>query len=393
MKDVYVIDGARTPFGSFGGSLKDISMTELGKIATEETVKKSGISKDDIDQVVFGNVIHTSSNASFLARHIALHAGIPERTPALTVNRLCGSGLQAVVNATQSLKLGEGETAIAGGAENMSMSPHVVRGIRFNGVKMGVPHMEDMLNSTLTDAYCGIGMGITAENLAEKYNISRDEQEQFSLHSQEKAIKAMDKDRFVDEIVPVLDENDEVLLQVDEHPKRHVTLDKLKKLTPAFKKSGSVTAATSSGINDGAAAVLLATEDAVKEKALNPLARIVSWGIAGVDPTIMGIGPVPATRMALERANLQMEDIDLIEINEAFAVQVLSCQKELGFDMEKLNVNGGAIALGHPVGASGARLLLTLSYELKKRQLRYGLASLCIGGGQGISVIIENMHM
>jgi acetyl-CoA acyltransferase 2 len=391
MKNVYVIEGARTPFGAFGGSLKNVDVTMLGVIATEEAVRRSNIPKEDIEQTFFGNVIHTSSNSSFLARHISLGAGIPETSPALTVNRLCGSGLQAVVNAAQAILLEEASGAIAGGSENMSMSPHVVRDIRFNNIKMGVPHFEDMLLSTLTDQHCGLGMGITAENLAEKYGISREEQEDFTLLSQSRTQIAKEKGIFAEETVAVRDANGNIILAEDEHPKPDVTVEKLRRLRPSFKKDGTVTAATSSGINDGASALVLGDEKLIEKHNVTPLARIVSWGIAGVDPTVMGIGPVPSTLQALKRANLQMKDIDVIEVNEAFAVQVLSVQRELGIDLEKLNVNGGAIALGHPVGASGARLLLTLAYELKRRNKRYGLASLCIGGGQGISVIIENV--
>jgi acetyl-CoA acyltransferase 2 len=391
MKNVYVIEGARTPFGAFGGSLKNVDVTRLGVIATEEAVRRSNIPKEDIEQTFFGNVIHTSSNSSFLARHISLGAGIPETSPALTVNRLCGSGLQAVVNAAQAILLEEASGAIAGGSENMSMSPHVVRDIRFNNIKMGVPHFEDMLLSTLTDQHCGLGMGITAENLAEKYGISREEQEDFTLLSQSRTQIAKEKGIFAEETVAVRDANGNIILAEDEHPKPDVTVEKLRRLRPSFKKDGTVTAATSSGINDGASALVLGDEKLIEKHNVTPLARIVSWGIAGVDPTVMGIGPVPSTLQALKRANLQMKDIDVIEVNEAFAVQVLSVQRELGIDLEKLNVNGGAIALGHPVGASGARLLLTLAYELKRRNKRYGLASLCIGGGQGISVIIENV--
>lgn len=392
MKNVYVIEGARTPFGAFGGSLKNVDVTRLGVIATEEAVRRSNIPKEDIEQTFFGNVIHTSSNSSFLARHISLGAGIPETSPALTVNRLCGSGLQAVVNAAQAILLDEASGAIAGGSENMSMSPHVVRDIRFNNIKMGVPHFEDMLLSTLTDQHCGVGMGITAENLAEKYGISREEQEDFAILSQSRTQIAKEKGIFAEESAAVRDANGNIILAEDEHPKSDVTVEKLRRLRPSFKKDGTVTAATSSGINDGASALVLGDDKLIETHNVTPLARIVSWGIAGVDPTIMGIGPVPSTLQALKRANLQMKDIDVIEVNEAFAVQVLSVQRELGIDLEKLNVNGGAISLGHPVGASGARLLLTLAYELKRRNKRYGLASLCIGGGQGISVIIENVN-
>ncbi|KKK39901.1 beta-ketoadipyl CoA thiolase [Mesobacillus campisalis] len=392
MKNVYVIEGARTPFGAFGGSLRGTDVTQLGAIATTEALRRSKVPASEIDQTFFGNVIHSSANSPYLARHVSLKSGIPEATPALTVNRLCGSGLQAVVSAVQAISLNEASGAVAGGAENMSMSPHVVRDLRFKTFKMGVPHFEDVLSATLVDQYCGLGMGMTAENLGEKYQIGRSEQEEYALLSQSRAAQAKEKGILAKEITPVLDEKGEVLLEEDEHPKPNTNIEKLRKLRPAFKKDGSVTAATASGINDGAAAVVLGDDQLIAKHDIKPLARIVSWGIAGVDPKYMGIGPVPATKQALERANLQMEDIDIIEVNEAFAVQVLSVRKELGIELEKLNVNGGAIALGHPVGASGARLLLTLAYELQRSNKQFGLASLCIGGGQGISVIIENMN-
>lgn len=393
MKNVYVIDGARTPFGTFGGKLKDVDVTTLGAIAAKESIRKSSVDEADIDQTFFGNVIHTSPNSSYLARHISLHAGIPQTTPALTVNRLCGSGLQAVVSAAQAILLNEASGAVAGGAEAMSMSPHVVRDIRFNKIKIGIPHFEDILESTLEDQYCHLGMGMTAENLADRYEIYREEQEEYALLSQQRTKAAKEKGIFLEESIAVTNDQGNILLEEDEHPKPDATQEKISKLKPAFKRGGTVTAATSSGINDGASALVLGDDELIKKYGNKPLARIVSWGIAGVDPKYMGIGPVPATIQALRRASLQMEDIDLIEVNEAFAVQVLSVKKELGIDMEKLNVNGGAIALGHPVGASGARLLLTLSYELRRRNKRYGLASLCCGGGQGISVIIENASL
>lgn len=392
MKDVYVLDGARTPFGSFGKSLKAVSATELGRLTAVEAMRRSGVESEGIDQVVYGNVIHSSTNAAYVSRHIALHSGIPIEVPALTVNRLCGSGLQAVVSAAQSLRLGEGETALAGGTENMSMAPHADFVSRFAGAKMGPVQLEDMLLHTLTDEYSGCGMGITAENLADKYGITRRAQDEFSYESHMRAALASESGRFAEEIVPVelkTRKGTEIFNQ-DEHVKKETTPEKLAGLRASFKKDGSVTAGNSSGINDGAASLVIASEDYVKASGKIPLAKIVSWGVAGVDPSIMGIGPVPASKMALKRAGLSMDDMDLIEINEAFAAQYLAVENELGLDRGKTNVNGGAIALGHPVGASGTRLLLTLAYELRKRNLRYGLASLCIGGGQGIAMVIEN---
>lgn len=393
MTDIYLIEGARTPFGTFGGSLKDVNVTELGAIAAREAIKRSGIITQDVDQTFMGNVIHTSPNSSFLARHVALAAGIPIESPALTVNRLCGSGMQAVVSAAQAMKLGEADCSVAGGSENMSMSPHVMRGLRFQGVKMGSPQFEDILQSTLMDSHCGLGMGDTAENLASRYEISRDTQEEFALLSQRRAYQAQLNGLLGEEIVSVeiRDRRGSRVVDSDEHIKPDSTLEKMKSLSPAFQPNGTVTAATASGINDGSCALVLASYEKVKRAKLQPLARIISWGIAGVDPTIMGIGPVPASQMALSRAGLSVKDLDLVEINEAFAVQYLAVERELGLTRELTNVNGGAIAIGHPVGASGARLLLTLAYELRRRRGRYGLASLCIGGGQGISVIIENV--
>ena len=391
MKQVYVIEGARTPFGTFGGSLRNVEVTELGKTATVAALERSGVSADMVDQTFFGTVIFTSPSSPFLARHISLKSGIPKSVPALTVNRLCGSGLQAVVSGVQSILSGESTCVVAGGAENMSQSPHVAWDLRFNPIKKGIPRIDDVLELALTDVYAGVGMGITAENLAKKYNINRKQQEEYALLSQMRVKEAMEKRIFEKEIVPVTDENGTVLLDRDEYPRPNTTLESLAKLRPAFKKDGEVTAGTSSGINDGAATVVLGDGDFIEQNNVKPLARVVSWGVVGVDPNYMGIGPVPAIKLSLERANLTMDEIDLIEVNEAFAVQVLAVQKELNIDIDKLNVNGGAIALGHPVGASGARLLLTLAYELKSRNKRYGIASLCIGGGQGIAMLIENV--
>ncbi|HEX7064363.1 MAG TPA: acetyl-CoA C-acetyltransferase [Bacillales bacterium] len=392
MKDVYVLEGARTPFGSFGKSLKNVSATEMGRITAVEAMKRSGVEADGMDQVVYGNVIHSSTNAAYVSRHIALHAGLPNEVPALTVNRLCGSGLQAVVSAAQGLRLGEGETALVGGAENMSSTPHADFVSRFAGAKMGPVKLEDMLLSTLTDEYSGCGMGVTAENLAERYGISRESQDEYAYESHQRAAQASESGRFAEEIVPVelKTRKGNETFDRDEHVKKETTVEKLAGLRPSFKKDGFVTAGNSSGINDGAASLVVAGEDYVRAGKKQPLAKILSWGVAGVDPNIMGIGPVPASRMALERAGLSLEDMDLIEINEAFAAQYLAVEKELGLNRDITNVNGGAIALGHPVGASGSRLLLTLSYELKRRNLRYGLAALCIGGGQGIAMVIEN---
>ncbi|GIM47997.1 acetyl-CoA acetyltransferase [Collibacillus ludicampi] len=392
MTSVYLFGGSRTPFGNFGGALKDVSAMELGVIASKGAMERSNILPQDIDAVFVGNVIHTSKNASYLARHIALHANVPVQSPALSVNRLCGSGLQAIVSAAQSIILGEAQVALAVGAENMSQSPHVLRNTRF-GTGLRAPEIDDMLWCTLTDEYAGCGMGITAENLSEKYEITRQAQDEFALQSQKKAAKAQRERRFEQEIHPVTitdKKGNPQVISEDEFIKGDTTLESLSRLKPAFKPNGTVTAGNASGINDGAAAVVLADESYVKRNPqVTPLARIVSWGIAGVEPSLMGIGPVPASQLALKRANLNLEDIDLFEINEAFAAQYLAVEKILGLNREKVNVNGGAIALGHPVGASGARIAYSLALELKNRGKKYGLAALCIGGGQGISMILE----
>ncbi|WP_078430082.1 acetyl-CoA C-acetyltransferase [Alkalihalobacterium alkalinitrilicum] len=390
METVYIIEGARTAFGSFGGAFKGISDIDLGVAASQEAIKRSQMKPEQIDHVYFGNVIHTNKSSSYLARYIGLKSGVPHEAPALTLNRLCGSGLQALVSGAQQIMLGDGKTALVGGAENMSQSPHVLRDTRF-GSKLGAPQIDDMLWETLTDHNAGCGMGVTAENLAEKYNISREEQDEFSTRSHQLAAAARENGRFEKEIVPVVlkGRKGDIVIDKDEHIKADTTADKLSNLKPAFKKDGTVTAGNASGINDGAAAVTLASESFVKENNIKPLAKIVSWGIAGVDPAYMGIGPVPASKIALQKAGLSIEDIDLIELNEAFAAQYLAVEKELGLDRQKVNVNGGAIALGHPVGASGARIVYSLAQELKLQNKKYGLASLCIGGGQGISVIIE----
>lgn len=389
MTEVYLVEGARTAFGSFGQAFKNVSATELGKATAVEALKRAGVEPEQIDNVVYGNVIHSSTNAPYIPRHIALGANIPIETPAMAVNRLCGSGLQAVVSAAQSIKLGEAKFALAGGAENMSQAPHADFKSRFGGVKLGSLQLEDMLQSALTDEYIGCGMGVTAENLAKKYAISREDQDEYALLSHERAEKARNK--FSEEIVAVevSSRKCKIIVDKDEHIKPHTTMESLSKLKPAFIKDGTVTAGNASGINDGAASIVLASSEALDGK--QALARIVSWGIAGVEPSIMGIGPVPASQLALKKANLSLNDIDLIEINEAFAAQYIAVEKELGLDRNKTNVNGGAIALGHPVGASGTRVLLALAYELRRQGKRYGLASLCIGGGQGIAMIIENV--
>ena len=392
MSNVYIIDGARTAFTEFGGSFAKVDAATLGTSTAIEALKRSKVNPEQIDHVIYGNVIHTGKNASYLSRHIGLNAGVPQEVPALTLNRLCGSGMQAVVTAAQSIILEEANIVLAGGAENMSQSPYSNFEQRFNATKLGSIQFEDMLQATLVDQYTGSGMGLTAEKLADQYNISRKEQDDFAIESNQRAAKAVENGFFAKESVAVKVNvrKNEVLIDKDEHIKKDVKAEVMARLRPAFKKEGTVTAGNASGINDGAASLIVASEKAVKEHDLKPIARIVSWGIVGVDPTIMGIGPVPAIKQALKRADLTIDDMDIVEINEAFAAQYLAVEKELSLDRSKTNVNGGAIALGHPVGVSGARILLSAAYELKRRNGKYAVASLCIGGGQGIAVVIAN---
>ena len=392
MKDVVIIDGARTAFGTFGGGLRDISATDLGVVAAKGALERSKVEPGRIDHVIFGNVLQTSGDAVYLARHIGLRAGVPKEVPALTVNRLCGSGLQAILLGMQEIQLGQAEFVLAGGSENMSLAPHQIRGARW-GLPLGEQKLEDYLWTALVDSYNGLGMANTAENLARKYGITREQADEYAYRSHTLAAKARESGRFGDEIVPVeaKAKKGTVTVDHDEHIRPDTTRESLAKLVARFEEGGTVTAGTASGINDGAAAVVVASAEAAERAGLRPLARILSGGVCGVDPDIMGIGPAPSSRRALERAGLQVGDMDLVEINEAFAAQYLAVEKDLGLDRERTNVNGGAIALGHPLGASGARLALTLMYELRKRNKRYGLASLCIGGGQGIAAVIERV--
>ena len=390
MKDIVIVDGARTPMAEYNGHFSDISAIDLAVVAAKGALERSGFGADEMDHVIVGNALQTSGDAIYGARHVGLKAGVPKHVPALTVNRLCGSGIQSIVSGAEQIHLDEATTVLAGGMENMSQAPFVIRGAR-KGLKLGAGNMEDSLMVALLDTYAGLYMAQTSDNLARKYEISREAQDEFALHSQKCATEAVKAGRLQEEIVPVAVGRKGELVSEDDHMRPDTTMEGLAKLKPAFAKDGFVTAGNASGIVDGAAMLVVTTADKAKEKGKQPLGRIVSWGIAGCDPEIMGIGPVPSTHIALKKAGLKLEDIDLIEINEAFAGQILAVAKELGVDMEKLNVNGGAIALGHPLGASGTRLVLTLLYELRRRKQRYGLATACIGGGQGIAMIVESL--
>lgn len=390
--DVVLIDGARTPFGKFGGSLKDISAIDLGAHSAKEAIARSGVDTNDFDQVVMGNVQQSSTDAHFLARHVGLKAGLPIHVPALTVNRLCGSGLEAIITAAKNIIIGESQVGVAGGTENMSQIPYFVQGARW-GTRLGsTPKVVDYLWEGLYDTVAGCTMSITAENVAEKYNISREEADEFAKLSYDRALKAMESGRLAKEIAPITvrTRKGEKVISVDEQP-IPTELSVLRNMKARFKENGVVTPGNASGINDGAAAVVLASAEYAENHGLKPLARLVSWGVVGVEPSHMGMGPVPAIREALKKANLKIEDLDLIEINEAFAVQYLACQKELGFAPEMGNVNGGAVALGHPLGASGARITLSLAYELQQKNKKYGASAVCIGGGQGIAAIWERV--
>jgi acetyl-CoA acyltransferase 2 len=392
IKDVYILGGARTPMGEYTGKLKDSSAIELGAIAARAAMARTGVAPETVDHVVFGNVLQTSSDAVYGARHVGLKSGIPIEVPALTVNRLCGSGIQAAVSGAQMILLDEADIVLTGGMESMSQAPHVIRGLR-TGLRLGQGQLEDTLWSALLDTHCGCTMAATAENCAAKYAVSREAQDCYAIRSQQLAHRAWTDGRLQEEVVPIEIKGRKgvELFAQDDHMRPDSTLEGLAKLPPAFSKNGCVTAGNASGIVDGGAALLLASESAVRANGLTPLARLTQWASVGVDPALMGMGPVPATRKVLERAKLTLDDVDLIEVNEAFAAQYLSVEKELGLDRDRVNVNGGAIALGHPLGMTGTRLLLTLTLELRRRQLKRGLATACIGGGQGIAAIVETV--
>jgi acetyl-CoA acyltransferase 2 len=387
-KDIYVVDGARTPFGAFGGAFKDTSAIDLGAAAAKGALERGKTPAAEVDQIIFGNVIQTSPDAVYLARHVGLKAGLPVHVSALTVNRLCGSGLQAMMSGAQLMLLDEADTVLAGGTENMSQAPYQVRGARW-GLRLGSTEFQDYLWEALTDSCAGCDMANTAENLAQQFGITREEVDAYALRSQQTTADAQAKCYFSAEIVPVEVKTKRGVTTVDrdEHPRPDSTLETLAKLPTSFRKDGVITAGNASGIVDGAAAVVMTTHDKLNGR--TPLGRVLSWATVGVDPTIMGIGPAKAIPMALERAGLTLDEMDLVEINEAFAPQYLACERELGLNREKANVNGGAIAIGHPLGASGTRLAITLLYELRRRGGRYGVASACIGGGQGIAVVFE----
>lgn len=393
MKQIVFLSGRRTPFGTFGGSLKEFSATQLGAHAARAALDSAGVDPAAVDHVIFGNALQTSADAIYLARHVGLQAGVPQETPALTINRLCGSGFQAIVSGAEQIMLGEADVALCGGAESMSQAPHVLRGARWGELRLGEPAgaLEDMLWSALTDTGCGLSMAQTAEKLAEQYGVTREEADTVAVRSQQRAKQAWDEGRMSAEVAPITisSRKGDVEFNADEHMRPDASLESLGKLRPYFRKDGLVTAGNASGIGDGGAAVVIAGADWAEGKGLKPLGRLISWGIAGVDPSIMGIGPAPASRRALEKAGLSLDDMDLIDINEAFAPQFAAVAKELGLDAEKTNVNGGAIAITHPLAASGARITINLLHELRHRGGRYGLGAACIGGGQGMAVIIE----
>jgi acetyl-CoA acyltransferase 2 len=395
MTSVVFLSGRRTPFGAFGGSLKDFSANDLGAHAAKAALRDAGVEAADVGHVVFGNALQTSADAIYHARHVGLRAGLPVEVPAMTVNRLCGSGFQAIVSGAEQILLGETDVALCGGAESMSQAPHVIRGARWGELRLGEAggFMEDVLWAALTDTQCNLSMAQTAEKLAEQYGVSRAEADEVAVRSQQRAKRAWDEGRMQDEVepVPVKTRKGEVLFNADEHMRPDTTIEALAALRPYFRKDGLVTAGNASGIGDGAAAVVIASEAYAQKKGLAPIGRLVAWGIAGVQPDIMGIGPAPAARKALAKAGLSLDDMDLVDINEAFAPQFAAVAKDLGLDPEKTNVNGGAIAITHPLAASGARITVNLLHELRRRGARYALGAACIGGGQGMAVIVERM--
>ncbi len=392
-KDVVFLSGVRTGFGKFGGTLKDFSATQLGTITARHALERSGVQSDQVDHVVFGNAQQTSADAIYLARHVGLQAGLPIEVPAVTVNRLCGSGFESIIQGAQQILLDESTVVLAGGAESMSQAPHVIRGARW-GLRLGpTPSLEDSLWEALRDPQCGLSMAETAENLAEKYRLTREQVDEYAALSQQRAKQAWDACLFEHEVVPVQVKDRKTKQMVewraDEHMRPDTTLEALLALPPYFKKDGLVTAGNASGICDGAAATIIASEQFAETHDLQPLGRLVTWAVAGVEPKYMGIGPAPAARKALAKAGLTLDDMDLVEVNEAFAAQYVAVEQELGLDRERTNKHGGAIAIGHPLAASGARITIHLLHSLRAEKKRYGLGSACIGGGQGAAVIVE----
>ena len=394
MKEVVIVDAIRTPVGSFGGSLKSVPAVELGIIVVKEIIKRNNLDPAKVDELIFGCVLQAGQGQN-VARQIVVKSGIPVEVPAMTINKVCASGLRAVSLAAQTIKAGDAEIVLAGGAENMSAAPYALGAARWGARMNNSPLVDLMIHDGLWEIFNNYHMGMTAENVADQYGISRERQDELGLRSQVLAEKAINNGRFKDEIVPVIipqKKGDPKIFDTDEHPRFGTTKEALTKLKPAFKKDGSVTAGNASGINDGAAAMLVMSQERAKQEGYKPIARVVSYASAGVDPKIMGTGPIPSTRKALAKAGLKIEDIDVIEANEAFAAQALAVAQELNFDMSKVNLNGGAIALGHPIGASGARILTTLLYELKRQpNARFGLATLCVGGGMGHALIVEKI--
>ena len=393
MEDIVFLSGRRTPFGAFGGTLKGFSATDLGVHAAKSALESAGVEPGAVQHVVFGNALQTSADAIYLARHVGLRVGVPIETPALTLNRLCGSGFQAIVSGAQEILLGEADVVLVGGAESMSQAPHIVRGARWGDLRLGEAggFFEDLLWVALTDSQCALSMAQTAEKLAEQYGVTRDVADGVALRSQQRAKAAWAAGRFDVEVapVPVKTRKGDVAFNADEHMRPDTTAEGLAGLRPYFRKDGLVTAGNASGIGDGAAAAVLSSAKWAERNGIKPIGRLVSWGVVGVPPDIMGIGPAPASRKALEKANLKLDDMDIVEINEAFAPQFAAVAKELELDTERTNVNGGAIAITHPLAASGARITIHLLHELRRRGGRYGLGSACIGGGQGMAVIVE----
>lgn len=396
MANEVVLAGAtRTAVGNFMGSLAPLAATDLGAMVLTEALQRAKVEAQQVEEVILGNVLQAGLGQN-PARQAAMKAGLADEVPAMTINKVCGSGLQTVMLAAQAIRAGDAELLLAGGMESMSNAPYVLPGVR-QGLRMGDGQVVDsMIHDGLWCAFCDVHMGITAENIAQRYSLSRQEQDEFAAWSQEKALAAVNSGRFKEEIVPVSipqRKGDPLIFDTDEFPRAGTSVDTLLKLKPAFKKDGTVTAGNASGINDGAAAMVVASREKAERLGLQPMARVLGYGSAGVDPAVMGLGPIEATQKALRQAGLTMSDMDLIEANEAFAAQALAVGRELGFKREKLNVNGGAIALGHPIGASGARILVTLLHEMQKRESRYGLATLCIGGGQGVAMVVERMDL